>query len=241
VLLVRDLHVAYGAIEALRGVSLDVPAGVVVALVGANGAGKSTLLNTISGLLKPSRGSILFDGEEISGWRADRVVARGLVQVPEGRQVLAPLTVEENLRLGAYTRSDATGAELSEIYARFPALEARRRQPAGLLSGGEQQMLALGRALLARPRLLMMDEPSLGLAPLVTKEVYAIVDDLRSQGATILLVEQNARQALRVAAYAYVLEGGVIAREGPAAELRTDPAIVDAYLGRRRGLREMSS
>ena len=232
-LVVRDLHVAYGAIEALRGVSLDVPAGVVVALVGANGAGKSTLLNTISGLLKPSRGSILFDGAEISGWRADRVVARGLVQVPEGRQVLAPLTVEENLRLGAYTRSDATGADLSEIYARFPVLAARRRQPAGLLSGGEQQMLALSRALLARPRLLMMDEPSLGLAPLVTREVYAIVDDLRSQGATILLVEQNARQALQVAAYAYVLEGGIITREGPAADLRADPAIVDAYLGRR--------
>jgi branched-chain amino acid transport system ATP-binding protein len=237
VLVIRDLHVAYGAIEALRGVTLEVPAGVVVALVGANGAGKSTLLNTISGLLKPLRGSILFDGEEIGGWRADRMVARGLVQVPEGRQVLAPLTVEENLRLGAYSRTDATSDELSEIYARFPALAARRRQPAGLLSGGEQQMLALGRALLARPRLLMMDEPSLGLAPLVTKEVYAIVDDLRSQGATILLVEQNARQALRVAAYAYVLEGGSITREGPAVELQTDPAIVDAYLGKRSGLR----
>jgi branched-chain amino acid transport system ATP-binding protein len=230
---VADLHVSYGGIAALSGVSLEVPIGSVVALVGANGAGKSTTLNTISGLLRPQLGSITFEGEEIAGWRPERIVGRGIVQVPEGRQVLAPLTVEENLQLGAYTRSGSVAADLENIYQRFPRLGERRGQLAGLLSGGEQQMLAIGRALMARPRLLMMDEPSLGLAPLVVQEVFHIISDLKGQGATILLVEQNARKALQVADYAYVLEGGAIIREGPAAQLRDDPMIIDAYLGRR--------
>jgi branched-chain amino acid transport system ATP-binding protein len=233
VLVVSDLHVRYGAVVALRGVSLVVPDGAIVALVGANGAGKSTLLNTISGLLRPQAGSISFNEREITGWRPDRIVALGLVQVPEGRQVLGPLTVEENLQLGAYTRPDRMAASLGEVFGRFPQLEPRRRQVAASLSGGEQQMLAIGRALMARPQLLTMDEPSLGLAPLLVQEVFRIITELKSQNATILLVEQNARKALEVADYAYVLESGAVVQEGPAAVLRDDPAIVDAYLGRR--------
>jgi branched-chain amino acid transport system ATP-binding protein len=231
---VQDLHTYYGGIAALRGISFDVPRGGVVALVGANGAGKSTTLNTISGLLAPRRGTIHFEGRDIAGWRAERVAALGLVQVPEGRQVLAPLTVEENLLVGAYTRRDGgVHADLVGVYERFPRLAERRAQVAGSLSGGEQQMLAIGRALMARPKLLMLDEPSLGLAPLIVQEVFEIVAALKEQGATILLVEQNARKALAVADYAYVLEGGEIAQSGPAATLRDDPRILEAYLGRR--------
>jgi branched-chain amino acid transport system ATP-binding protein len=231
---VRDLHTYYGAIAALRGISFDVARGSTVALVGANGAGKSTTLNTISGLLAPRQGTIRFEGRDIAGWRAERVAALGLVQVPEGRQVLAPLSVEENLLLGAYTRHDrAVSADLVAVYERFPRLRERRAQLAGSLSGGEQQMLAIGRALMARPKLLMLDEPSLGLAPLIVQEVFRVVAALKEQGATILLVEQNARKALAVADYAYVLEGGAIAQAGPAAELRDDPRILEAYLGRR--------
>jgi branched-chain amino acid transport system ATP-binding protein len=231
---VRDLHTNYGSIAALRGVSFDVPRGSVVALVGANGAGKSTTLNTISGLLAPRRGTIHFESRDIAGWRAERVAALGLVQVPEGRQVLAPLSVEENLLVGAYTRRDGgVRADLAGVYERFPRLAERRAQVAGSLSGGEQQMLAIGRALMARPKLLMLDEPSLGLAPLIVQEVFEIVAALKEQGATILLVEQNARKALAVADYAYVLEGGEIAQSGPAATLRDDPRILEAYLGRR--------
>jgi branched-chain amino acid transport system ATP-binding protein len=231
---VRDLHTYYGGIAALRGVSFDVPEGRVVALVGPNGAGKSTTLNTISGLLAPRQGTIRFANRDVTGWRAERVAALGLVQVPEGRQILAPLTVEENLLVGAYTRRDgAVRADLEAVCERFPRLAERRGQIAGSLSGGEQQMLALGRALMARPRLLMLDEPSLGLAPLVVQEVFRALAALKARGSTILLVEQNARKALRVADYAYVLEGGAIVQEGPAAALREDPRIVDAYLGRR--------
>jgi branched-chain amino acid transport system ATP-binding protein len=205
----------------------------VVALVGANGAGKSTALNTISGLLRPHRGSIRFEDREIAGWRADRVTALGLIQVPEGRQVLGNLTVEENLLLGAYRRSDSEiYNDLTEIYERFPHLKNRRRQIADSLSGGEQQMLALGRALMSRPKLLMLDEPSLGLAPLIVQEVFRIIGDLK-KGATILLVEQNARKALQIADYAYVMEGGRVVQEGPAVNLRGDPRIVEAYLGRK--------
>jgi branched-chain amino acid transport system ATP-binding protein len=231
-LAVENLETAYGGITALRGISFEVHSGAVVALVGANGAGKSTTLNTISGLLVPRAGSIRFDGREVGGWRADRVAALGLIQVPEGRQVLGPLTVEENLLLGAYTRRDPrVRADLAATYNRFPRLAERRHQLAGSLSGGEQQMLAIGRALLARPRLLMLDEPSLGLAPLIVAEVFRIIADLKAQGSTILLVEQNARRALAVADTAYVLEGGRITRSGPAATLRNDPGIVAAYLG----------
>jgi branched-chain amino acid transport system ATP-binding protein len=233
-LAVDGLETAYGGIVALRGISFAVEAGTVVALVGANGAGKSTTLNTISGLLAPRAGSIRFDGQEIGGWRADRIAAQGLVQVPEGRQVLAPLSVEENLLLGAYTRRDGeVRADLAGIYDRFPRLRERRDQLAGSLSGGEQQMLAIGRALMARPRLLMLDEPSLGLAPLIVAEVFRLIESLKAQGSTILLVEQNARKALAVADTAYVLEGGRITRSGPAAALRNDPGIVAAYLGHR--------
>jgi branched-chain amino acid transport system ATP-binding protein len=230
---VTDLVAKYGAVEALRGITFRVDAGAVVALVGANGAGKSTTLNTISGLIAPAGGSVLLDGENIAGLRADRIVGRGVIQVPEGRQVVSPLTVDENLRLGAIQRRDHdVAADLASVYERFPRLAERREQRAGLLSGGEQQMLVIGRALMARPRLLMLDEPSLGLSPLLSKEVFAIVASLKAQGRTILLVEQNARQALKVADYAYVLEGGRVSQHGPAAELATDSRILDAYLGR---------
>ncbi len=230
---VLDLYSSYGAIVALKGVSFEVPHASVVALVGANGAGKSTTLNTVSGLLRPDSGSIRFEDRDIAGWRADKVAALGLVQVPEGRQILGGLTVEENLLLGAYTRKDSEiGRDLDEIYLRFPVLKNRYQQIADLLSGGEQQMLAIGRALMSRPKLLMLDEPSLGLAPFIVQEVFRIISELKER-TTILLVEQNARKALGIADYAYVLEGGRVAQEGPAAKLQGDSRIVEAYLGRK--------
>ena len=231
---VSDLRTAYGAIQAVDGVSLEVPAGSVVTLIGANGAGKSTTLNTISGILRPWGGSVVFDGLNITGWRADRVAARGLLQVPEGRQILAPLSVEENLLMGAYLRRDAEiRSDLLRIYKRFPRLDERRLLVAGSLSGGEQQMLAISRALMGRPKVLMLDEPSLGLAPLIVREVFQIIRGIKDEGTTILLVEQNARQALEVADFVYVMEGGMIVASGPAASMRSDPAIVAAYLGKR--------
>jgi branched-chain amino acid transport system ATP-binding protein len=230
---VENLYTKYGAIEALKGISFEVGQGQVVALVGANGAGKSTMLNTLSGLLKPAGGKITFDGLDITGWRADRVTAAGLVQVPEGRAMLAPLTVAENLLMGAFTRKNRDGiaSDLEKIFQRFPRLTERRDQAAGLLSGGEQQMLAIGRALMANPRLLMLDEPSMGLAPLIVNDVFSILTELKDQGKTILLVEQNAKKALAVADYAYVLDRGRIVRDGPGQVLRDDAAIVQAYLG----------
>lgn len=231
---VKDLHVSYGAIAALKGVSFEVPSGSVVAMVGANGAGKSTTVNTISGLLGPNKGSVLFENREIAGRRPDIIASLGLIQVPEGRQVLGSLSVEENLLLGAYSRRDAEiDMDLKKIYERFHQLLKRRKQLADSLSGGEQQMLAFGRALMARPKLLMLDEPSLGLAPLVVNEVFRIISSLREQ-TTILVIEQNARKALQVADFAYVMEGGKIVKEGPASQLRNDPAIVEAYLGKQR-------
>ncbi|MBZ0293263.1 MAG: ABC transporter ATP-binding protein [Anaerolineae bacterium] len=230
---VHDLHTSYGTIKALRGLSFNVEQGQVVSLIGANGAGKSTTLNTISGLLKPRSGRIHFDGRDITGWRADRVTGLGLVQVPEGRQVIATMSVLENLMLGAYRRRDREAVEhdLEDIFKRFSRLRERRHQKAGSLSGGEQQMLAVGRAMMARPRLLTLDEPSMGLAPLLVNEVFALIADIKAQGIPILLVEQNARKALQIADYVYVLERGTVSHEGPAADLRQDPTIVSAYLG----------
>ena len=225
---VHDLHARYGAIQALRGLSFQVDPGQVVSLIGANGAGKSTTLNTISGLLRPMQGQVIFDGRDITGWRADRVTALGLIQVPEGRQVIAPMSVYENLIVGA--RGDVQ-AELDDIYARFPRLHERRDQRAGLLSGGEQQMLAVGRALMMRPRLLMLDEPSMGLAPLMVNEVFRIIGEIKERGIPILLVEQNARKALQIADYAYVIDHGQIAHAGAAAALREDSSVIAAYLG----------
>ena len=230
---VTGLSVKYGAIEAVRDLSFEVREGQAVALIGANGAGKSTTLNAIGGLLKPSKGKVELDGRDITGLRADQVAALGLAQVPEGREVLAPLTVEENLRLGAYIRRDKEGIErdLQAMYQRFPVLGERRRQTAGLLSGGEQQMLAVARALMARPKLLTLDEPSMGLAPLVVARVFEIIAEIKAQGTTLLVVEQNAHKALQVADYVYVLERGVLAHAAPTAALRDDERVVKAYLG----------
>lgn len=230
---VSGLFVNYGAIAALRGISFQVHAGQVVCLIGANGAGKSTTINTLSGLIKPRYGSIRFDGREIAGMRADRVTGLGLIQVPEGRQIIATLSVEENLEMGAYRRRDraAIRQDIEAVFERFPRLQERRRQKAGSLSGGEQQMLAVGRALLARPKLLMLDEPSMGLAPLLVNEIFEIIRSIKDEDKTILLVEQNARKALDVADYAFILERGLIVHHGPAASVREDTSIVEAYLG----------
>ena len=232
-LAVEDLVVRYGEIEALRGVSLEVRAGETVALLGANGAGKTTLLRAVSGLARPAAGAVRFAGEAIHGLAAEEIVRRGLVHLPEGRAVLVTLTVRENLALGAYLRREPAGIrrDLDDVLARFPALAARLGQRAGTLSGGEQRMLALARALMARPRLLMLDEPSFGLAPHLVAEVFRILQALRAEGRTILLVEQNASQALRCADRAYVLETGSIALGGPAAGLCEDPRVQAAYLG----------
>lgn len=229
---IQDLHVSYGSIRALRGITFHLDEGQTVSLIGANGAGKSTTLNTVSGLLKPTGGRISFRGQDITGWRADRVAALGLVQVPEGRQIIATMTVHENLIIGAHLQRTANAeATLDQIYDRFPRLRERHNQKAGLLSGGEQQMLAVGRALMMQPDLLMLDEPSMGLSPLLVNEVFDLLADIKSQGISILVVEQNARKALQIADYAYVLERGVIAREGSAEQLREDPHILAAYLG----------
>ena len=231
---VRDLEVRYGGIRALNGISLSVPAGSIVTLIGANGAGKSTTLRALSGLVPPSAGSIRFDGAEISGMSAHRIVAAGLAHVPEGRLVFPELTVLENLRMGAYLRNDRKGiaGDLEWVGEFFPRLKERRSQLAGTLSGGEQQMLAIGRALMARPRCLMLDEPSLGIAPLLVETIFERLTALnRERGMTMLLVEQNASLALRVSTHAYVLETGLIHLEGPSAEIRNRPEVKAAYLG----------
>ncbi|MBZ0309321.1 MAG: ABC transporter ATP-binding protein [Anaerolineae bacterium] len=231
-LVVENLQVSYGAILALRGISFKVDAGQVVTLIGANGAGKSTTLNTLSGLLKAGAGKIWFEGVDITGKRADIISQKGLVQVPEGRLIIAPMTVQENLEMGAYNRTDSEiGADIKKIFERFPRLKERRKQKAGSLSGGEQQMLAVGRALMKRPKLIMLDEPSMGLAPMLVNEVFNIIREIKAQGTTILLVEQNARKALQVADYAYVLERGSIVKEGSAAALQADEEVIQAYLG----------
>lgn len=231
---VENLHVSYGAIKALHGVSLKVPQGSIVTLIGANGAGKSTTLRALSGLVKPSSGSILYDGQEISKLPAHKIVGRGLCHVPEGRMVFSNLTVHENLKMGAYLQRDRKWiAEQTEyVFSLFPRLKERESQSAGTLSGGEQQMLAIGRALLGRPKFLMLDEPSLGIAPLLVKTIFErIVEINREQGLTILLVEQNANLALDISSYAYVLETGKILIEGPSAQVKSDPQVQAAYLG----------
>ncbi len=232
-LAVCGLTVAYGRTEAVRGVDFSIADGQIVCLIGANGAGKTTVLRTLSGQLRPRAGRIVLDGADIAGLAAHRIVARGMVQVPEGRQVFAALTVADNLELGAWLcRDSAERARRREAaLARFPRLRERLRQPAGSLSGGEQQMLAIGRALMAAPRLLLLDEPSMGLAPLVVEEIFAILASLRRDGITILLIEQNASAALEIADTAYVIETGRIALSGPATEVARNPAVVAAYLG----------
>ena len=226
-------HVHYGAIHALKGVSISVDEGRIVTLVGANGAGKSTTLRAISGLMRPSSGAIRFRGRSIVGIRAHEVVKLGISHVPEGRIVFANLTVRENLDLGAYLRRDRAGiaGDMKRIFRLFPRLEERSRQSAGTLSGGEQQMLAIGRALMARPSLLLMDEPSLGLAPLLVREIFSVIAEIRAQGTTIVLVEQNARMALALADTGYVLETGSVRLHDQAAALLTNPFVQAAYLG----------
>ena len=232
ILKVSDINVYYGAIHAIKGVSFEVNPGEVVTLIGANGAGKSTTLQTVSGLLHSRTGSIEFLGENLMGVPAHKVVAKGLAQVPEGRRVFLQMTVEENLEMGAYTRSGGDiDADLEKVYAYFPRLMERRRQIAGTLSGGEQQMLAMGRALLSRPKLLMLDEPSMGLAPILVEQIFKIIQTLHEAGTTILLVEQNAQAALSIADRGYVLETGKIVTSGTGTELLASPEIKKAYLG----------
>jgi branched-chain amino acid transport system ATP-binding protein len=228
-----DVDVRYGNIRALRGVSLRVAQGELVALIGSNGAGKTTTLRTISGLLRPTEGAITFEGAEISRAPTDRIVALGISHCPEGRRIFGSLTVAENLRLGAVSRSDrrAIAEDLEMVFGLFPLLKERIGQAGGTLSGGEQQMLAIGRALMSRPRLLLLDEPSLGLAPLMVERIFATIAELKEQGRTILLVEQNVHHALDIADRAYVMETGRITLEGPAAVLRHDPKVEQSYLG----------
>ena len=233
---IKDLHVSYGGIKALRGVDLEVPDGKIVTLIGANGAGKSTTLRTISGLVKAESGSITYDGKELLGLSINKILEQGIAQSPEGRRVFPNLTVLENLKIGAYLRKDRDDIEkdVRWIYELFPRLEERHWQPAGTLSGGEQQMLAVGRALMSRPKLLMMDEPSLGLAPLVVQGIFDIIRTINQQGVTVLLIEQNANMALKIADYAYVLETGCITKSGTGAALLADESIKEAYLGKRK-------
>ena len=230
---VKDLHVSYGGIRALRGVNLEVPDGKIVTLIGANGAGKSTLLRTISGLVKAESGSITYDGKELLGMSINKILELGIAQVPEGRRVFTNLSVLENLKIGAYLRRDKAGIQkdIEWVYELFPRLKERSWQMAGTLSGGEQQMLAVGRALMSRPKLMMMDEPSLGLAPLVVKGIFEIIREINRQGVTVLLIEQNANMALKTADLAYVLETGEITLHGTGAELLTNEAVKRAYLG----------
>ncbi len=232
ILKITDLCISYGGIEAVRNVSIDVPRGEIVTLIGANGAGKSSMIKSIAGLIKPKSGSISFEGSEIAGMKPDQIVSRGITLVPEGRRVFPNLTVKENLKIGAYLRNDDIKPDIEYVYGLFPRLREREWQLAGTLSGGEQQMLAVGRALMAKPRLIMMDEPSLGLAPLVVRDIFTIIKTINSEGITVLLNEQNANMALKCANRAYVLESGRLAKSGTGAELLADDSIKEAYLGK---------
>ncbi|MGN0131384.1 MAG: ABC transporter ATP-binding protein [Lachnospiraceae bacterium] len=230
---VKDLHVHYGVIEAIKGISFEVNKGEVIALIGANGAGKTTTLHTISGLLKPSSGTVVFEGKDITKIPGHKIVSLGMAHVPEGRRVFAQLSVYENLLMGAYTRKDKEEIQnsLQTVYDRFPRLEERKNQMAGTLSGGEQQMLAMGRALMSNPGIILMDEPSMGLSPIFVNEIFDIIQKVSEAGTTVLLVEQNAKKALSIADRAYVLETGKIVLEGKAEELMNDDSIKKAYLG----------
>ncbi len=228
---VNDINVYYGPIHAIKGLSFEVRPGEIVALIGANGAGKSTVLKTISGLIRPKTGSIVFDGRDITKTEAHKIVQAGLAHVPEGRRIFLQMTVMENLEMGAFTQKSVSEEDLEAVFTRFPRLKERRRQIAGTLSGGEQQMLAMGRALMSRPKLMMLDEPSMGLAPLLVAQIFEIIAELNKSGTTILLVEQNAGMALEVAHRAYVLETGRITLSGTGAELAESDEIKKAYLG----------
>lgn len=230
---IENLQVNYGGIQALRGISLEVPDGKIVTLIGANGAGKSTTIRSISSIVKPASGRIVFDEQDLIGVEPHNIVERGVVMVPEGRHVFVDMTVLENLQLGAHVRTDANGVarDLARVFTLFPRLLERKKQLAGTLSGGEQQMLAVGRAMMSNPKLLMMDEPSLGLAPVLVEKIFDIIKRIHDEGKTILLVEQNARAALEVADYGYILESGQIVLQGPGAELARNDAVRKAYLG----------
>ena len=230
---IKDLEVYYGMIQAIKGVSFDVNEGEVIALIGANGAGKTTILHTITGLLSPKKGSVMFEGQDITKIPAHKIVSLGMAHVPEGRRVFAQMSVYQNLKMGAYTRSskEEIEASLETVYKRFPRLEERKNQIAGTLSGGEQQMLAMGRALMSKPKIILMDEPSMGLSPILVNETLDIIQSVSAMGTTVLLVEQNAKKALSIADRAYVLETGKIVTSGVAKELMNDDTIKKAYLG----------
>ena len=234
ILKIEDLQVRYGGIEAVKGISFDVQQGQIVTLIGSNGAGKSSTLRTISGLVRPSGGKITFQGEDITGKDPTQIVTQGVTLVPEGRRIFPDMTVLENLKIGAYLRKDDLSEDLEWVYSLFPRLKERSWQAGGTLSGGEQQMLAVGRALMSRPKLLMMDEPSLGLAPLVVQGIFDIIRTINQQGVTVLLIEQNANMALKLADRAYVLETGLITKTGTGAELLADESIKEAYLGKKK-------
>ena len=231
ILEIKDLQVRYGGIEAVKGISLEVPEGEIVTLIGANGAGKSSTLRTIAGLVKPAAGSIYFNGEDITGMDANEIVKRGITLVPEGRRIFPDMTVLENLKIGAYLRNDDLTEDLEWVFSLFPRLKERSWQAGGTLSGGEQQMLAVGRALMSRPKVIMMDEPSLGLAPIIVKGIFDIIKEINKQGVTVLLIEQNANMALKTADIGYVMETGRITLQGTGAELLNNEAVKAAYLG----------
>ena len=229
---ITDLKVSYGGINAVKGVSFEVPKGSVVSLIGANGAGKSTILRTIAGLVKPIAGTVSFNDENITGTDTSNIIAKGITLVPEGRRVFPDMTVLDNIKIGAFLRHDSLDKDIEHMYSLFPRLKERKWQLAGTLSGGEQQMLALARALMSKPKLLMMDEPSLGLAPLIVKGIFEIIKEINKSGVTVLLIEQNANMALKASDYAYVLETGRLSMEGSGKELLSNEAIREAYLGK---------
>ena len=229
---IENVVAGYGHITALKSINLEVPQGSIVSLIGANGAGKSTTMRSIMGLVKPTEGRITFEGKDITSMKTHDIVKSGISLVPEGRQILQDMSVYENLEMGAYIRKDKDiEADIKKVFKRFPILDERSYQLGGTLSGGQQQMLAIGRALMARPKLLLLDEPSMGLAPLVVNEIFEVIKEISAEGTTVLLVEQNVRQALKIADYAYVLETGKMVLSGPAEEIRHDPRVMEAYLG----------